>query len=270
MATAGGGAVERLLRREILVTLGCLALLAMIAWLYTVFGVGMDMSATEMTRMARSLGAPMPMAMQPEWSPAHVALVFLMWWIMMIAMMVPSAAPLVLLFAAVKRSGRGGEATGVLSAFLLAGYLAVWGGFSALATAAQYGAEAAGYLNGAMMTLDGSRVAGGLLVLAGLYQLTPIKTACLRRCRSPGQVLARHNRPGRSGAFRMGAAHGVFCLGCCWAIMALLFAGGVMNLVWIAGLTAYVMAERFLPGGQMVAKAGGVVLVLLGIGVAMG
>ncbi|MDU8945739.1 DUF2182 domain-containing protein [Ovoidimarina sediminis] len=265
----GGGAVERLLRRDGLVTLGALGLLVLIAALYTVFGVGMSMSAIDMTRMARPIGAPMQMGMEPEWSPGYAVLVFMMWWVMMVAMMTPSAAPFVLLFAAVKRAGPEAAMAGRLSTALLAGYLAVWALFSASAVALQYAGEASGLLNGAMMTLEGKWLAAGVLICAGLYQLTPLKTACLRKCRAPGQFLAEHRRPGLEGAFRMGVAHGLFCLGCCWAIMALLFVGGIMNLVWIAGLTAYVLVEKLLPGGEVIAKLAGAALILLGASVAL-
>jgi predicted metal-binding membrane protein len=263
-ASAPGGAVESLLRRDGLIVAGALSVLFLFAGLYTVMGLGMDMSAIEMTRMAGPFAEPMAMAMQPQWSAAYALLVFLMWWVMMIAMMTPSAAPLVLLFVAVKRTGPEADSAALQSGLLLTGYLGVWAGFSALATLAQWAAENAGIVSGAMMTIESRSFAALVLIAAGLYQFTPVKSACLRHCRAPGQFLAEHRRPGTAGALRMGIAHGTYCLGCCWALMALLFVGGIMNLIWIAGLTAYVLVEKLLPWGDLVAKIAGAGLAVLG------
>ena len=265
-AQAPGGAVETLLRRDGLIVASALFVLVLAAAAYTVLGVGMNMSAIEMTRMARPIGQPMAMAMEPQWSAGYALLAFFMWWIMMIAMMTPSAAPLVLLFAAVKRMGPEADRSAMHSGLLLTGYLAAWAGFSALATAAQWAAGKLGVVAGAMMTLDGRWPAALVLIAAGLYQFTPIKSACLSHCRAPGQFLAEHRRPGGLGSFRMGVEHGAFCLGCCWALMALLFVGGIMNLFWIAGLTAYVLIEKIAPRGDVIAKIAGAGLVLVGIG----
>jgi predicted metal-binding membrane protein len=263
-ARAPGGAVESLLRRDGLIVAGAMSVLVLIAALYTVFGLGMNMSAIEMTRMAGRVGEPMAMAMQPRWTAGYALLVFLMWWVMMIAMMTPSASPFVLLFAAVKRTGPEADRAALHSGLLLAGYLAGWAAFSAAATLVQWTAESAGLASGAMMTLDGRWLAALVLIAAGLYQFTPVKSACLRHCRAPGQFLAEHRRPGAWGAFRMGTEHGAYCLGCCWALMALLFVGGIMNLVWIAGLTVYVLIEKLLPRGEVVARVAGGLLVALG------
>lgn len=266
-AKAPGGAVEYLLRRESLIVAGALSVLVLIAAVYTVMGVGMNMSAIDMTRMARSIGEPMAMGMEPQWSVSYACVVFLMWLVMMIAMMTPSAAPLVLLFAAVKRMGPDADRAAAHSGLLLLGYLVAWAAFSALATAAQWGTEALGIVAGAMMTLDGRWLAALVLIAAGLYQFTPIKSACLKHCRAPGQFLADHRRPGSIGAFRMGVDHGVYCLGCCWALMALLFVGGIMNLYWIAGLTVYVLLEKLAPRGDVIARIAGAALVLVGGGI---
>lgn len=262
-----GGALEHVLRRDGLIVACALSVLVLIAAVYTVFGFGMNMSAIEMTRMARQIGNPMDMAMGTQWSVPYAFAVFLMWWVMMVAMMTPSAAPLVLLFAAVKRMGPEVDQAGRHSALLLGGYLAAWAVFSALATLAQWATEALGVVAGPMMTLDGRWLAGIVLIAAGLYQFTPIKAACLKHCRSPGPFLADHHRPGEYGAFRMGIDHGMYCLGCCWALMALLFVGGIMNLYWIAGLTIYVLAEKLFPHGDIVARVAGAALIAFGGGV---
>ncbi|QGX99116.1 DUF2182 domain-containing protein [Roseovarius faecimaris] len=255
-----------MLRRDGLIVLFAMVVLVLIAAAYTVFGIGMNMSAIEMTRMARPIGEPMSMPMQPHWSLSYALVVFLMWWVMMIAMMTPSAAPLVLLFAAVKRMGPDANQSAAHSGLLLTGYLMAWAGFSAVATFGQWSMEALGLVAGAMMTLEGRGLAALVLIAAGLYQFTPIKTACLKHCRAPGQFLADHHRPGGTGAIRMGVEHGTYCLGCCWALMALLFVGGIMNLYWIVGLTAYVLIEKLAPRGEVVAKTAGAALICVGAG----
>ena len=257
--------IEATLRRDRLAVAAGLVLVALAAWAWTLAGVGMTMTPSGGgMAMTRAIGAA---AMTPApWSPAHAGLVFLMWWVMMAAMMLPSAAPLVLLAAALhRRKGRDGRpalAAGVLAA----GYLAVWGGFSLAATLAQWGLEDAGLLAPGTMAAAAPMLAGGLLLAAGLYQLTPLKRACLRRCRSPVAFLVAHWRPGAAGAFRLGLAHGAYCLGCCWFLMALLFVGGVMNPLWIGALALYVLAEKLAPRGHLLSRASG--LLLAGWGVA--
>lgn len=260
-----GGAAERLLRKDRIVVAAALAVLVALAAAYTVAGVGMNMSAIDMTRMARPPGAPMSMPMAPVWTASYAALVFLMWWIMMIAMMTPSATPLALLYVAVKRMGADRENASRDAGLLIAGYLSAWAVFSQAAALLHWAADLSGATSAAMMTLNGRWLAGLVLIVAGLYQFTPLKRACLTHCRAPAQFLADHNRPGAFGALRMGAAHGAYCLGCCWALMALLFVGGIMNLVWIAGLAAYVLIEKYLPYGEVMSKVAGAGLFFWGV-----
>jgi predicted metal-binding membrane protein len=180
-------------------------------------------------------------------------------------MMVPSAAPVILLYARVFRHGQArGNVPGAVAptAVFAAGYLACWFGFSALATALQFALERSGLVDGMMMWSTDRWLTAGLLVGAGLYQLSPLKTACLAQCRSPAEFLARHWRPGRRGAFRLGVVHGAYCLGCCWALMLLLFAAGIMNLVWIAGLSILVLIEKLAPFGAALTKPIAVLLFL--------
>ena len=179
--------------------------------------------------------------------PTYATLIFLMWWVMMIAMMVPSAAPTVLLYTALKRMGPEADRVPLYSLLFLSGYLVVWAGFSATATGLQWGLEWIGLSDGPMMSIQSKGFAGLVLFAAGAYQMSNLKSACLRHCRSPGQFLAQHNHPGPQGAFRIGAAHGIYCLGCCWALMLLLFVGGIMNLYWIVGVALYVAAEKLMP-----------------------
>ncbi len=246
------GLAQRLVRRDKAIVLVCTALIVAGAAFYTVGGVGMNLSALEMTRMAAPVGEPMSMGMERAWTGTYATLIFLMWWVMMIAMMTPSAAPTLLLFAALKRLGPEGASGSLLSGFFLFGYLVAWAVFSLAATSAQWGLEAIGLSDGSMMTIKSRAFAGVVLILAGLYQFSQLKKACLRHCQSPTQFLARHNQPGLLGAFRTGALHGGYCLGCCWALMALLFVGGIMNLYWIVGVAIYVALEKLLPHARWI------------------
>lgn len=259
-------ALEALLRRDRALIVAGLCVLVTLAWAHIVAGAGMGMDAWQMTSLALFPHAAPGMAAAP-WSPATFALGVAMWWTMMIAMMTPSAAPTLLLFARVHRHAQhaGRLASPAPTAAFAVGYLAVWQGFSLAATALQYALEAGGLL--AMMGM-GSRsrwLSAGVLVAAGLYQFSPLKDACLSSCRSPSAFLSRWWRPGVSGAVKLGLRHGAVCLGCCWILMALLFVGGVMNLAWIAGLTVLVMAEKWLAPGRAIARTVGALLVLWGL-----
>jgi predicted metal-binding membrane protein len=245
-------ALEYLLRRDRLIVAVGLAAVVALAWVYLATGAGMDTSM-----------ADMPMDMPMPWSPSYAALVFVMWWVMMIAMMVPSAAPTVLLFTTIRRKQAASARPSLEAWTFLGGYLLMWAGFSLIATLAQWSLERAGLLSMAMTST--SATLGGVILLAvGLYQFTPIKNACLRYCQSPVLFLSRHWRSGAAGALRMGLRHGGYCLGCCWFLMALLFLGGVMNLVWIAGIACYVALEKLLPLGHRLSRAAGVALIFSG------
>src|ERR687894_1292234 len=182
------------------------------------------------------------------WTAAHFAMMLGMWAVMMVGMMLPAAAPMVLFFAAfARRSREQGHRVAPVGTFV-AGYLAVWSAFALLATSLQWGLDRAALLSPHMAAV--SPVLGGaILIAAGLYQWTPLKDACLGLCRSPVAFVMGHWRPGTAGAFRMGVEHGALCVGCCWALMALLFVGGVMNLLWVAAITAAVLAEKLAPRG---------------------
>jgi predicted metal-binding membrane protein len=194
------------------------------------------------------------------WAATELGTSFLMWVVMMVAMMAPSAAPMLL---AVARIGRArAEASGSLlpAAAFLCGYLLVWTAASLVATLAQWRLHDLAWVS-ASGASRGAVFGGLLLLLAGAFQLTPLKRACLRRCRSPLLFLISRWRPGSWGALRMGIAHGGFCVGCCWALMALMFVGGTMNLLWAAGLTLLMLAEKALPMGRRVADAAGIGLI---------
>ena len=191
------------------------------------------------------------------------AVMFLMWWVMMIGMMLPSALPMTLTFATVNRRRRERGTPYVPTAVFVAGYLLAWGAFSMAATGLQWKLERAALLTPMMRT--SSPLAGGLLFVAvGLYQLTPLKHACLRRCRSPLAFVLERWHDGTAGALRMGVEHGAYCLGCCALLMTLLLVGGVMNLLWVAAIAAWVLLEKVLPAGEALARGAGVAAMAFG------
>jgi predicted metal-binding membrane protein len=249
--------LERLLKRGRRIVIGGLVFVSVASWLYILTGAGMDMG-----EVAAMPGGDMK-ALRSAWTPAYFGLMLAMWWVMMVAMMLPSAAPMALLFATVNRTSRKQGRTCVPTGFFVAGYLVAWGGFSLLAVLLQWGLERLMVLS-PMMPTTSLYLGAALLIAAGVYQLTPLKHACLRHCRSPSQFIAHHWRGGTGGAFRMGLEHGLFCLGCCWVLMALLFYGGVMNLWWIAGLALYVLIEKLAPAGHRLGRYAGGLLIIWG------
>ncbi len=267
--------LEAVLRRDRLVVVTALTAVIALSWAYLLVGAGMGMSAFEMTRMSQ-LGiakgmfegdmAGMTMMTPAVWTPRYAVLMLLMWWVMMVAMMLPSAAPMILLFATVNRKQRETGHPHVATSMFSVGYLAAWAGFSLVAVILQWGLERTGILS--PMLIGTNMIFGGVLLLAaGVYQLTPIKHACLRHCRSPLAFLGTHWRRGTRGALSMGLVHGAFCVGCCWFLMGLLFFGGVMNLYWIAGLALFVLFEKTVPAGHWLGYATGVALLVWGVGV---
>jgi predicted metal-binding membrane protein len=258
-------AFEDLFKRDTAVVAAALILLTLLAWLALLAGAGTGMDPFAMSGWLLPSGPPMTSG---PWSYAYWAIAFCMWVVMMVAMMLPSASPMVLLYGRVVRQaetkGLLANAQGSIAAFA-AGYLTVWIAFSAFAVGLQWALERAGVMSG-MMAVREPLLAGALLVAAGIYQLTPLKQSCLTHCRSPASFLAAHWRPGPAGAWRMGLAHGLYCAGCCFALMLLLFVGGVMNLVWIAGLSLIVLAEKLLPLGARLRVPLGVLLIVAGLG----
>jgi predicted metal-binding membrane protein len=210
--------------------------------------------------------ADMAMPLTDAWTASVFALTFAMWWVMMLGMMLPSAAPMILTFATLNRNRRAKGMRFVPTSVFVAGYLVAWGGFSAVATVAQWGLDGLVLLT-PMLALGSSLIGGGLLIAAGVYQFSPLKQACLRACRSPFAFVLNHWRDGRWGALRMGLEHGVYCIGCCAVLMALLFLAGAMNLLWVAALAAFVFVEKLLPGGVWIGRVGGLAMVGLGVGI---
>ena len=257
------GATERLLQRDRAVLISLIGVLFLLAALYTVFGVGMNMTALQMTAMRGMRDMPGTSA-PGAWSLGYAVLVFLMWWVMMIAMMLPSVSPTVLLYSALLRRGTQADHVPLISAMFLAGYLVAWAAFSLVAASSQWALEAMGIVSARMMTLTDTVPGAIVLILAGLFQFSSLKQACLDHCRSPAKFITERKRSGAAGAFRMGVEHGTYCLGCCWFLMAVLFVGGIMNLYWIVGLAAFIAIEKLTPFGDRIAKIAGAALILWG------
>lgn len=200
-------------------------------------------------------------ALMPHSHAILYSLAAMMWTTMMMAMMLPAAAPMVLAFARVRRTRMQARHPAVPTAIFLAGYLAVWLAFALIIAALQWALHESIVLSGLVGEHD-TLLAAALLATAGAFQWTNLKEACLAKCRTPLGFIATEWREGRRGAFVMGLRHGLFCTGCCWALMLLMFAGGLMNLLWMLALAAYVLAEKILPGGRVLARAGGALMLL--------
>ena len=250
--TSSGSLLEGVLRRDRAVAICCLLAVIALSWGYLLSGAGMSMP--EMNGML--------MPTSTSWTADHVVMMFVMWAVMMAAMMLPSAAPMILFYCTITRR-RAHSASRGAAAMFASGYVMVWVAFSAIAVALQFALEKSGLLS-PLMQITSATIAGSVLIAAGVYQWTPLKQACLRRCRSPLEFVMMHWRDGVSGAFRMGTRHGLYCFGCCWLLMLLLFVGGVMNFVWIAGLAAFVLVEKLAPFGHRIARVAGAVLVASG------
>jgi predicted metal-binding membrane protein len=245
--------LEPVLRRDRAVTAAGLAALTGLAWLYII-------------RLSGNMADMAAMGMVSEaWTAADLALAVAMWAAMMVAMMLPTAAPMVLTFVTVNRRRQAEHgAAAIPTGLFTLGYLLVWGGFSVVAALGQWGLRAAAVLAEDALTIAPA-LGGGVLAAAGLYQLTPLKYACLARCQSPLGFIMSEWREGRRGALVMGLRHGLLCLGCCWVLMALLFVGGAMNLAWVAAISVFVLVEKVVPAGRLVSWASGAALILWGL-----
>jgi predicted metal-binding membrane protein len=251
--------LEEVVRRDRTVIIAGLVAVVGIAWIYLV------KSAVDMRAMAAmdAQMAAMGMADMHAWGAADWVALFVMWAVMMAGMMLPSAAPVILLVLGVYRRRGDADARRSAAAFT-AGYMAVWTAFSAAAAAVQVVLHRAALLSPDMSS-HAARFAALLLVGAGVYQWLPVKGACLTHCQSPLGFLTSEWREGAAGAFTMGARHGGFCVGCCWALMALLFVLGVMNLLWVAAITAFVLIEKVLKRGVLLGRLAGVLLMAWGL-----
>jgi predicted metal-binding membrane protein len=247
--------LEAVLKRDRAVVLAGLATLTAVSWAYLFL---------DAWRMQHGGGCCIAMPDVHSWTALDLTLLFVMWAVMMVGMMVPSVAPMVLTFALVNRKRREREQPFVPTSAFLLGYLVVWTVFSALATLAQWGLHIAALLS-PMMVSTSPIFGGALLIAAGVFQWTPMKNTCLTHCRSPLTFLMTDWREGVRGAFVMGLRHGTFCLVCCWFLMTLLFVTGVMNLVWVAIITAFVLLEKVAPAARWTSRIAGAALVAWGV-----
>ena len=242
------GFLEAALRRDRLIVAAGLLALTALAWVY-------------IARMANMMPAHhgMAMAQARPWSVADTGGLVVMWIVMMIAMMLPSVTPVILLFANVSRRRRLQGVLATSASVFALGYLLAWTGYAVLAALAQSLLHSAALLSPAMASRS-PLLGGGLLMLAGVYQWLPLKGACLSHCRSPLGFFSTEWREGVSGALLMGLRHGTYCVGCCWALMALLFVAGVMNLLWVVVIAGFVLAEKVMPNGRLLGRITGVLL----------
>ncbi len=241
---------EGVLRRDPVMVIAGLVAITALAWAY----------AVRLTRDMSGMDVSMSMPDVQVWGTMDFVLTFAMWAVMQVAMMAPSTALMVLMFAKLSRGRREGRSPFLDRQIFLLGYLIVWTGFSALATLVQWGLHAAGLLS-PMMVSASPLFGGALLIATGAFQFTSLKQACLSHCRSPLGFFMTEWRQGTRGALMMGLRHGVLCVACCWLLMALMFVAGVMNLLWAAALTAYVLVEKLVPGGQRVSRIVGLLAI---------
>ncbi len=262
---AASATIEAFLRRDRVVVGWALAGLVILSWTYLLLGAGTGTPASQMSGFptAPRMNDPMSMMQPAQWTIGYALLIFVMWWLMMLATMLPSAAPMILLYAALTRKQVESRSPYMGTGLFALGYLGVWAGFSAIAVVLQW--QLARYaLLSPMMVTTSVAVGALLLIAAGVWQFTPLKHACLRHCRAPAEFLATHWRAGQAGAVRMGLLHGLYCLGCCWTLMLLLFYGGIMNIYWIAGLATVILIEKIAPVGIWVSGLLGVALIVWG------
>jgi len=252
--------LEAALGRQRLLLLAALAAITTLAWLYIWLGAGMGMSAWDMTTASLF---PHRLPAIDGGMGATWAVTVAMWWAMMVAMMTPSATPLVLLHSSVlRRQSSSAHGNSGLSLVLLLGYLLAWLAFAVVAASLQELLQPAGLLSEMMLWSRSAWFSAAVLAAAGTYQLSPLKRTCLSRCRGPASFLTQHWRAGWAGALGLGARHGAYCVGCCWLLMLLLFVGGVMNLLWIAALSVLVSLEKLSTHGESISRmAGGMLLV---------
>src|SRR6476620_6224152 len=253
-------ALEAVLRRDRAIVTAALFVLAAFAWAYVLWlAVDMDMGDMDMSgfRMIPAGTALMTALMMPTTAP-EFAFVFAMWAVLMVGMMTPSATPMILIYARVGRQAAQQGKPFAASSWFAGGYLLAWVGFALVATFAQWALERGSLLTPKMAAASGV-LSGIVLIVAGLYQWTPLKDACLWQCRTPLQFIQHHGgfRPDAFGSLALGAHHGAYCVGCCWVLMAILFAGGVMNVLWIVAVTIFVLVEKMVPVGRVISRLSG-------------
>lgn len=262
------GLAGAIFKRDRTIVIAGLAGVIALSWAYMVHTAWDMMSSMDMNA-SMEMGMQMALPDLHPWGMVDFAFVFLMWTVMQIAMMTPSAAPMVLTYARFGRQNQQEQAPFLITAIFFLGYILVWAASSAGATIAQWGLHTAALLS-PMMVSTSPLVGGIILVSAGIFQFTSLKHACLHHCRTPMGFMMTEWREGKRGALVMGLRHGGFCVVCCWLLMALLFVAGVMNLLWIAAIAAYVLIEKVVPYGHWVSRTIGLFIILLGMGMILG
>ena len=250
------GSLANVLRKDRFIIVFALLIMCVLSWLYIIYLYNqmypMNMDA---------LFFAMPMT--PRWGWTDFVLLFLMWFVMMIAMMTPSVTPLVIIFALINRKRQQRKSPFVSTGYLLSGYFLVWAAFSLFATLLQWLLQKISLLNPEMITTN-KIVAGIILISAGIFQFTPLKNRCLRYCRTPISFIQQYWKDGRKGALRMGMQNGIYCLGCCWILMLLLFVSGIMNILWIAIISLFVLIEKVFPSTKIISTMAGLALIIYG------
>jgi predicted metal-binding membrane protein len=245
------------LKNDRFIVLMALPFICVLSWLYLIY---LRNQMYPMTMDAVFFAMPMT----SQWSGTDFVLLFLMWLVMMIAMMTPSITPLVIIFTLINRKRGQQQNPYASSGYLLSGYFLVWAAFSLLATFLQWLLQRVSLLNPEMVTT--SKVLGGIiLIIAGIFQFTPLKNTCLHNCRSPISFIHQHWKDGKTGAVRMGIQNGIYCLGCCWILMLLLFVSGIMNILWIAIISLFVLLEKVLSSVKFISPVAGIALIAYGI-----
>ena len=248
--------LETLLKKDKIIIISGIVIITVLSWFY-LFYLAFDMQSMNMAD-------EMAMPRISKWNPVEFLLMYIMWFVMMIGMMIPSASPMILVFAAVNRKRKEKDRPYVPTFVFMLGYLAIWALFSLFATGAQFYLVEYGLLGHSMKST--SSIFGGIILLAaGIFQWTPLKNVCLDHCRSPLDFIMNKWREGYKGAFLMGIKHGTFCLGCCWVLMLILFVTGVMNLFWVAVIAIFVLIEKVSKNGLLIGRISGLLLILYGL-----
>ena len=247
--------IEAIIKKDRIIVISGLAGISLLAWAYMVY------LAWGVQNMDIVLEMSKPQTQ--SWGPVDFVLTFVMWTVMMTAMMVPAATPMIVMFATINRKRSEQQGSFVSTSVFLVGYMMAWAGYSVLAVLAQWCLHTTALLS-PLMTNTSPILGGVLLLTAGIFQFTPLKYACLTRCRSPLGFLLNEWQEGARGAFMMGLRNGNYCVVCCWALMALMFVAGVMNLLWMALIAAFVLVEKVVPGGQWVSRISGLLLLIWG------
>lgn len=248
--------LEKVLRKDRIIIVAGIVVITILSWLY-LFYLAYDMQSMDMT-------GEMTMPNMTAWSLVEFLLMFIMWFVMMIGMMIPSASPMILVFATVNRKRREKDQPYVPTFIFMLGYLTIWAIFSLIATLAQYYLVQYGIL-GHSMKSSSSLFGGIILIAAGIFQWTPLKNVCLDHCRSPLDFIMNNWREGYKGSYFMGLNHGTYCLGCCWVLMLILFVTGVMNLLWVAIIAIFVLLEKVTKHGYLISRISGFLIFLYGI-----